>query len=187
MTSKREFVTNLPEPYISKILFSDTRLAGIWFLIRIYVGIEWLTAGWGKINNSAWVGSKAGVALTGFIQGALEKTSGAHPDVQGWYADFLQNVILANASVFSYVIAYGELLVGIALILGIFTGISAFFGAFMNMNFMLAGTVSINPILFFCELFLILAWRVAGWFGVDRFLLPLLGAPWKRGKLFNKY
>jgi thiosulfate dehydrogenase (quinone) large subunit len=25
---------------------------------------------------------------------------------------------------------------------------------------------------------LILAWRIAGYYGVDRYLLPLLGTPW---------
>jgi thiosulfate dehydrogenase [quinone] large subunit len=32
---------------------------------------------------------------------------------------------------------------------------------------------------------LILAWKVAGWIGVDRYLLPLLGTPWHRGRLFQ--
>ena len=27
-------------------------------------------------------------------------------------------------------------------------------------------------------LLLILAWKVAGWWGLDRFLLPALGTPW---------
>ncbi len=78
-------------------------------------------------------------------------------------------------------VAWGELLVGIALILGAFTGIAAFFGAFMNMNFLLAGAVSTNPILLLGQLFLILAWRVAGWLGLDRYLLPKLKTPWFRG------
>jgi thiosulfate dehydrogenase [quinone] large subunit len=45
-------------------------------------------------------------------------------------------------------VAYGELIVGIALLFGAFTGVAAFFGLFMNLNYLLAGTVSINPILF---------------------------------------
>ena len=31
---------------------------------------------------------------------------------------------------------------------------------------------------------LILAWKVAGYYGVDRYLLPALGAPWHPGALF---
>lgn len=87
---------------------------------------------------------------------------------------------------FSYAVAWGGIFVGVALILGIFAGIAAFFGAFMNMNYLLAGIVSTNPILFFLQLFLILGWRVAGWLGLDRFALPKLGTPWHTGTIFKK-
>jgi len=172
-------VTHIPEPHLSKLLFADTRFAFLWLVVRLYAGWIWFQAGIEKVQNPLWVGPKSGVALTGFIMRALDKVSGPHPDVQVWYADFLKNFVLGNAQSFSYAVAFGEVLVGVGLILGVFTGIAAFFGALMNMNFLLAGTVSTNQILFFCELFLILAWRVAGWWGLDRFLLPLLGTPWK--------
>ena len=66
----------------------------ILFIIRMYVGWVWLEAGWGKVTSSTWVGGDAGKALTGFIKGSLIQTSGAHPEVFGWYASFLKNVIL---------------------------------------------------------------------------------------------
>jgi thiosulfate dehydrogenase [quinone] large subunit len=80
---------------------------------------------------------------------------------------------------FSYLITFGELAVGVGLILGAFTGIAAFFGILMNFNYLFAGTVSINPLLLLIELFLVLAWRNAGWLGLDRWLLPYLGVPWQ--------
>lgn len=178
-------VSQIPEPPLSKLFFADTRLSILWLAVRLYVGWAWLQSGIGKVQNPAWVGPEAGGAVTGFVMGALEKTSGAHPSVQSWYGDFLSNFVLGNAQIFSHTVAFGEVLVGLGLILGAFTGIAAFFGAFMNMNFLLAGTVSINPILLICQLFLILAWRVAGWWGLDRFLLPMLGVPWEKGKLFK--
>lgn len=76
-------------------------------------------------------------------------------------------------------IAYGELLIGIALVLGLFTGIAAFFGGFLNWNFMMAGTASTNPVLFALAVLLILGWKVAGYIGVDYYLLPRLGTPWR--------
>lgn len=184
--SKKEFVTQIPEPPLSRFLFADTRLAWIWVFLRVYVGWIWLEAGWGKVTSPLWTGDKAGVALTGFVEKALTKTAGAHPDVAGWYATWLKDVILPNADIFTYVVAYGELFVGLGLILGAFTGVAAFFGAFMNMSFLFAGAISVNPIMVLIQLFLILAWRVAGWFGFDRFILPLLGTPWHPGKLFKK-
>ena len=62
-------------------------------------------------------------------------------------------------------------------------GVAAFFGALMNMSFLMAGTVSTNPVLFFAGILLILAWKNAGYLGIDRYLLPLLGTPWKQTKL----
>ena len=184
--SRKEIVTQIPEPPISRFIFADTRLAWIWIILRIYVGWIWLEAGWEKIMNPVWVGPKAGLALGGFAHGALAKTTGAHADVSGWYAAWLAHVVIPNAAVFSYIVSFGELFVGIGLILGIFTGIAAFFGAFMNMNYLFAGTISVNPIMFVIELFLILAWRVAGWYGLDRFVLSFLGTPWHPGSAFKK-
>lgn len=177
--------TQIPEPPLSQFLFSDTRMSWFWFIIRAYVGWEWLMAGWTKVNNPIWFGTSAGAAVKGFVMGSLEKTSGAHPDVSSWYAYFLNSAVLPNITIFSNIVAVGEVLVGVALILGAFTGIAAFFGAFMNMNYLLAGTVSANPILLFLQLFLILAWKTAGFYGLDRYLLTLLGTPWQKGKIFK--
>ncbi len=171
---------------ISHFLFNNTRVAWFWLIVRIYVGYEWLVSGWAKVTDPLWTGSNAGGALAGFLNGALAKTAGSHPDVSGWYASFLQNVVLAHVNLWSHLVAYGELLVGIALILGIFTGIASFFGLFMNLNYLLAGTVSINPILFTLGIGLVLAWKVAGYIGLDHWILPMLGTPWKPGKAFGK-
>jgi thiosulfate dehydrogenase (quinone) large subunit len=48
----------------------------------------------------------------------------------------------------------------------------------MNWNFIMAGSASTNGLLFAIAIVLILAWKVAGWYGLDRFLLPYIGAPW---------
>ena len=73
----------------------------------------------------------------------------------------------------------GEAAIGVALIIGLFTGFAALLGAFMNMNFMLAGSASSNPVLFVLAVLILMAWKVAGIIGIDRFLLPLLGTPWR--------
>ena len=67
------------------------------------------------------------------------------------------------------------------------TGIAAFFGALMNMSFLLCGSASTNPVLLSLAIGLILACRVAGYYGVDRYLLPQLGAPWRPGALFLRH
>lgn len=164
----------LEQSWFPHFFFTSKESAPIWFIVRLYVGQEWLVAGLDKVMNPAWFGSGAGAALNGFVQGALAKTVGAHPDVQAWYASFLKGAVLPHLVSWSNAIAVGEVLVGVGLIVGAVVGVAAFFGALMNLNFMLAGTVSINPILFTLSIFLILAWRVAGYWGVDRYLLPRL-------------
>jgi thiosulfate dehydrogenase (quinone) large subunit len=176
---------HIEEPPVARFLFGNTITAWFWLVVRVYVGWSWLHAGWEKLNSALWVGDQSGKALSGFLQGALSKTGGAHPDVQGWYAAFLQNVVLPHAPAWAHAVAWGEFLVGVALIIGALTGIAAFFGLFMNLNFLLAGTVSVNPILFVLSIGLVLAWRVAGYVGVDRYILPLLGTPWHPGKAFG--
>jgi thiosulfate dehydrogenase [quinone] large subunit len=169
----------IDEPPIAQYLFSNTKTALFWLVVRVYVGYAWLMAGIGKVGADNWTGENAGASIEGFVQGALSKTTGDHPDVQAWYGWFLENAVLPNAEIFGYVIAYGEVLVGIALIAGLFVGIAAFFGIFMNANFLLAGTVSSNPVLFILSLGILMAWRVAGYIGIDRWVLPALGTPWQ--------
>jgi thiosulfate dehydrogenase [quinone] large subunit len=53
------------------------------------------------------------------------------------------------------------------------------------MSFLLAGSASVNPVMFTLAVGLILAWKVAGYYGLDRYLLPMLGTPWKVGGLFR--
>ena len=182
---KQPAVMSISDPPVAVALFGQVRWAWIWLILRLYIGYEWVLAGYGKLTNPAWVGSKAGTALTGFVTGALKKASGDHPDVQGWYAGFLQNLVLPHAAFWSGLVAWGEVLVGVALILGVFTGIAAFFGGFMNVNYLLAGTVSTNPILVLIAMLLLLAWKTAGWWGLDRWILPALGTPWKPGQVFS--
>ncbi|MEH7223702.1 DoxX family membrane protein [Bacillus sp. JJ1566] len=173
----------IPENPVSSYLFNNTRSAWIWLVIRLYVGYIWLTSGLGKFGNPAWTGENAGAAIKGFVGGAIEKseTSG---DVAGWYAMFLENMVLPNATVFSYMVVFGEIAVGLGLILGLLTGIAAFFGSIMNATFLFAGTLSANPVLFILATWLVLAWKVAGWYGLDRWALPRLGTPWTRNKQY---
>ncbi|RKN84552.1 DoxX family membrane protein [Paenibacillus ginsengarvi] len=169
----------IPDNPVSNFLFNNTRSGLIWLVIRLYLGYAWINAGFHKITDSKWVGSEAGAGLTGFIKGALGKAANGK-DVTGWYATFLENMVLPNAKVFSYCVAFGEFLVGLGLILGLLTGIAAFFGAFMNASFLFAGTLSTNPLLFILATWIVLAWKVAGWYGLDRWALPFLGTPWNR-------
>ena len=160
-------------------LFNSPRAGLIWLVPRLWLGYRWVDAALHKVSNPAWV--DGGEALKGFWMNAISIPESGRPLIAfDWYRSFIQVLLDAEAYTwFGKVVAYGELLVGVALVLGAFTGIAAFFGALMNWNFMMAGSASTNPVLFVIAIGLIVAWKVAGYYGLDYFLLRWLGTPWK--------
>jgi thiosulfate dehydrogenase [quinone] large subunit len=166
-------------PAFARYLFSNTRAGLFWLPIRIFVGFQWVEAGWHKLTGSGWV--DGGASLVGYWQNAVKiPDAPAHPSTTfEWYRSFLQALIDNHAQGwFGVLITFGELAIGIGLLVGALVGIAAFFGALMNMSFLLAGSASVNPVLFTFAIGLMLAWKVAGYYGVDRYLLPRLGVPW---------
>ena len=126
-----------------------------------------------------------GSAVQGFAAGAVENAKGPHPDVAySWYVDFLEWVRDHGYKFLGPVVAITELVVGVLLIIGLFTGIAAFVGMLMNFSYIFAGTAGVNPLFIIISLVLIMAWRVAGWYGLDRVVLPKLGTPWQPGSAF---
>lgn len=176
----------LMDPPFIRTLFSSPRFAWLWTIVRVYVGWAWLSAGWGKIGNPAW--TQTGAAVQGFWVSALGGNDPASSRiVYGWYKSFLAFLLERDAHVLmGKLIAWGEVLVGVGLILGALVGFAAFFGALMNFNFMLAGTASTNPVLFLLSILIMAAWKIAGYYGVDRWLLPMIGTPWQPGTLRSR-
>jgi thiosulfate dehydrogenase [quinone] large subunit len=179
--------TQLEDPPFAKFLFQDIRSAAIWLPIRLYIGLDFLSAGWHKFGDPAWMDN--GTALLGYWKGAVavNAQTGKGAITYDWWRNFLQTMIDANAHTwFAKVITFGEMLIGVGLIVGALVGIAAFFGVVMNMSFLLSGSVSVNPVFLTLGILLIMAWKVAGWFGLDRWLLPALGTPWKAGAIFKR-
>jgi thiosulfate dehydrogenase (quinone) large subunit len=173
-------------PRFVRFLFSNTRAGLFWLPIRLFLGFAWIEAGWHKLTGAGWI--DGGTALAGYWTNAVNiPEQGRPPITYEWYRDFI-NFLLAghHETWFAWLITFGELAVGLGLLLGALTGIAAFFGALMNMSFLLAGSASTNPVLFTMAIGLILAWRVAGYYGLDRYLLPALGAPWRPGAVFRR-
>jgi len=89
-------------PGFAKWLFGSSAAGWIW------LGWEWLQAGWSNVSFLEWV-----------------RDSGH--------------------TVLGPVVAVGEVIIGIALILGLCTGIMAFLGAILNFSFVFAGSAGVNP------------------------------------------
>jgi thiosulfate dehydrogenase [quinone] large subunit len=168
-------------PAFARFLFSNSRAALVWLPIRLFLGFSWLEAGLHKATGTGWL--DGGAALKGYWTTAIAVSdAGKGPITYDWYRDFL--TFLLNGGHYSWfapLITYGEILVGIGLIVGGLTGFAAFFGAFMNMSYLLAGSASTNPVMFALAVGVIMAWKVAGYYGLDRVLLPMLGTPWAPG------
>ena len=176
----------IAEPGIARFLFSSTRSAPVWLGARLFLGWAWLDAGWHKVRADSWM--DGGTALQGYWTRAVEVPEGGSARAP-WaaYRELIQYMLDREwYTWFAKLIAIGEVAIGVGLIVGALTGLAAFFGATLNMSFLLAGTVSTNPILLFVAIFIILGWRVAGWIGADRFLLPKLGAPWTGGRFLGR-
>ncbi|MGE5464135.1 MAG: DoxX family protein [Syntrophothermus sp.] len=169
-------------PSIITMLLTDKRFAILWLPIRVWLGLQWVEAGYHKLTNPAWM--QTGLALKGFWTGATQIPAEGHPAVAyGWYREFLQMMLNAQAYTwFAKIIAVSETLIGVAFILGIFVGLTAFIGGFMNWNFIMAGSASVNGMFFGLAVLLVLAWKIAGYIGLDYFLLPRISALWTRSK-----
>lgn len=156
------------EPGAAHFLFHDLRSAPLWLVVRLYVGFAWLEAGYHKATGTGWL--DGGGALKGYWARAVavDPKTGSGPITYDWYRHFLQYMLDQQwYTWFGKLIVSGEVLIGLGLL----------FGLPMNMSFMLAGSASTNPVLFSLSILLILAWRVAGYLGSDRLVLPLLSVP----------
>jgi thiosulfate dehydrogenase (quinone) large subunit len=152
----------------TKWLKENTIAAGILTVLRLYVGWEFLHAGWGKLT------APEPFSALGFLKGAAASAVGEHPAVQSWWASFLNGFAIPNHGLFDFMVPYGEFLVGLGLILGCFTTVAVFFGMTLNFAFLFSGTTSTNPQLVLLSIFIIIAGANAGKFGLDRWVIPFI-------------
>jgi thiosulfate dehydrogenase [quinone] large subunit len=164
-------------------LYRSTAASLIWLVVRVWLGYQWANAGyqkiWGSERSMFWFGGGAGVKgfATAGITGSASGKGGAS---YGWWAGFLHNFVLPNASWIAKVIVISELAIGIALILGLLTGLAAMGALLLNLIYMFTGSAGVNPAYAVLAVFLILAWRNAGLLGLDRFVLS---AGWRHNQM----
>lgn len=168
----------LETPSIINMVFNDKRFSVLWLVVRVWLGWQWIEASLHKLSSPAWM--QTGDALKGFWMGAVQIPAEGRPAIAyDWYRSFLQFLLDAQAYTwFAKIVAVSELLFGILLIAGIFVGATAFFSGFMNWNFIMAGSASVNGVFFGLAVLLVLAWKIAGYIGADYFLLPRVGDLW---------
>jgi thiosulfate dehydrogenase [quinone] large subunit len=164
---------------IADWLYRSKPASVLWLVARVWLGYGWLNAGyqklWGSEKAAFWNGSGAGVKgfATAGVAGSKAGKGGAS---YGWFAGFLHGFVIPNASWIAKVVTLTELAVGVLLILGLLTGAAAAAGLALNIVYMFSGSSGVNPAYAIVAVFLILAWRNAGYIGLDRFALPVMGS-----------
>lgn len=174
------------DPPLAQFFSASPGSSSFWFTVRMYLGYTWLTAGIEKFQSPAWT---SGAALKGFwTAAAAPPKDPAHAAVAfEWYRNLLSFMVDQGwYTWFTWVIMFGETLIGIGLLVGALTGAAAFFGALLNFSFGLAGVAGVNPLLLVLAILVVWAWKVAGFYGLDRLLLPGLGTFYQPGTIFQR-
>lgn len=134
-----------------------------WTIMRVLLGLQWIISGWNKIGS---------FDASGFVKSSIDMAQEPSTDVLSWYASFLEKIVLPNIEIFNFLVCWGEFLIGLGLIIGLFTSAALYTGAFLNFNFLLAGASSINPIVYTLEIILLIKRPASTRFSIDYFLLP---------------
>lgn len=102
--------------------FGRKKIAHLWpiTLLRVYTGVFFVSHGYSKVIR----GSGFGDGLAGFVNSQLENSF-------GFIRPFLESVVLPNKALFGVLVSWGELLVGLALIVGLATRYASVAGAVM--------------------------------------------------------
>jgi thiosulfate dehydrogenase [quinone] large subunit len=127
---------SVQDPPLARFLFqSSGAVTWLWLIVRVWLGVQWLTLGWTTVAESYGLWSQLG--------------------------------------------AVAHVLFGLALIGGAFVGITATAGVIETVvAFAIPGGSDGDPLQLIAATLLILAWKNAGYVGLDRYLLRLFGAPW---------
>ena len=174
--SRRVAVT---DPPLARFLFQSTGAAWLWLGVRLWVGWQLFAAGENKFADPARL-DDASRAMAAYWQRASAVGVGADPAVQDWQRVLLQ--MLANGQAERWLaaaVAVSQLVLGLAILLGILVGIASAGGILLALGLMvLTGTSDFSPVHVALSILLALAWKNAGFIGFDRYVLRGLGAPW---------
>lgn len=138
----------------------------------VTAGYSFMDAAWAKWNDPAWTGHQSGAAVSGFIKSAEQKAvksdKNPHPDVLPATRDVNNAFFKAHARLFAWMIALGELLLPIGLLILLclrfpgsrplalcFAGLAAL----MNLLYMFEGSSGLNPPMLF--MWLAVVWLLA--------------------------
>ena len=148
-------------------------------LLRVVVGVWFLKAVWTKVT----FGVVAGVVpypmvsprFIAFHSRRVAEFAAGNPIA--WYRDFLETTVLPHAPLFATLQTFGEIAVGLGLVFGIVTRVTAAVGLFLALNYGLAtqwmsfGQQGFH-LLLTVSMLIFLATGAGRVWGLDRWLIP---------------
>jgi thiosulfate dehydrogenase [quinone] large subunit len=154
-------------------LFHNPRTAPVWLVLRLWLGYEWLHAGWSKLHEAAPAGwFHDAPSLQGFVFGAdavwdHRAQAFGHPNVHyGWFTDFL-HFVADHGWFFGPLIVVSEILVGLGLVTGTLTRWAALSAVALNVMYTMGGAAGVNGVFIAAAVLLVAGYRVAGRLGGD--------------------
>lgn len=108
--------------------FKQSTYLGYIAMLRILLGFHFLGTGFEKL-------------LGRFLTGRLlmnDLTRGAPHDPLSLHRSFIQGIVVPHVHFFSYLVTFGEIAIGTSLLVGCLVRVSSSFGAFHNLNILLA-------------------------------------------------
>lgn len=130
--------------------------------VRLFIGLGWLRAGVEKLVDPGWLD---GSSLAAFLHGQLASGQVVFPV----YEQLISSAFLPHVQLLSWIVLFGQLLAGLAIMAGFLTNAALLGGLFMNLNFLLAGVPNPSAFYLVIQLALLLAHSGAV-FGVDAWL-----------------
>lgn len=133
-------------------------------LMRVLFGIGWLLAGVTKLTEKSWF-KQPGVFLSEYLMESLQNSN-----VPTFYKIFVENVVLEHVMIFNYVIPITQIILGLFLIVGLFTIPSILACLFMHINFILSGNMNLISLFLYTNAFSLIIFRKSIYhFSLDKY------------------
>lgn len=106
-----------------------------WVLfIRLFIGLGWLRVATEKLIEPAW---RDGTEIIAFVEGYSVWTI-------GWYRPFVDNLVVPNTQAILVILIAAQIFAAVTLLSGRLLAYGIGIGIFMNLNFLVAGSVDPN-------------------------------------------
>lgn len=132
-----------------------------WLAVRVWVGIMWMEAGWSKVfgaENAAFLHNN-GAGVAGF--------AGHGAPAYSWWGSIMHSFVVPNASWIAVLVAFGELAIGIGLVVGFLTRTAAIASLVLLFTYVMSGTASVTAFYAMCAIIVLATWRTSTWISVD--------------------